>query len=116
MTRHLYYLQLRRDVLEERIQVNEDQALSLAALALQAEYDDYDADQHGRNYFMTEHYLPPRVLRSVGSVYARDNLPPLHQQHIGLDQTEAEFTFMKVISMILKTLSFNRLCIWYEPS
>ncbi len=97
MTRHLYYLQMRRDVLEERIQLTADQALNLAALALEAEYDDYEASNHGRNYFMTEHYLPPRVLRSLGSVYVRDNLPALHEQHNGLEQTDAEFQFMKVL-------------------
>lgn len=41
LTRHQYYLQLRRDVLEDRVYCNEETALFLAALALQAEFGDY---------------------------------------------------------------------------
>ena len=35
VTRHLFYLQLRRDILEENVHCDEEQALRLAALALQ---------------------------------------------------------------------------------
>lgn len=41
LTRHQYYLQLRRDVLEDRVYCTEETALFLAALALQAEFGDY---------------------------------------------------------------------------
>ena len=99
MTRHLFYLQLRRDILEERAMVNEDQAMSLAAVALQSEYDDYDPSTCTRNYFMPEHYLPPRILRSLGSVYVRDNLPALHKEQQGQDQIEAEHRFMDVSAL-----------------
>uniref|UniRef100_A0A8C2WU68 FERM and PDZ domain containing 2 n=1 Tax=Cyclopterus lumpus TaxID=8103 RepID=A0A8C2WU68_CYCLU len=41
LTRHQYYLQLRRDLLEDRLHCNEETGLFLAALALQAEFGDY---------------------------------------------------------------------------
>ena len=66
MTQHQLYLQLRRDLLEDRVRCNEEQALALAAIALQAEYDDHQISHNLRNYFATEHYIPPRILRKTG--------------------------------------------------
>lgn len=40
LTRHQYYLQLRRDILENRLPCNEETGLLLGALALQAEFGD----------------------------------------------------------------------------
>ena len=66
MTEHQYYLQLRRDLLEERVRCSEDQALTMAALALQAEFDDHNMSRTRKNYFAVEHYLPPGILRRTG--------------------------------------------------
>lgn len=44
LTCHQYYLQLRRDLLEERLHCEEEAALLLASLALQAEYGDYQPE------------------------------------------------------------------------
>lgn len=41
LTRHQYYLQLRKDILEDRLYCNEETGLFLIALALQAEFGDY---------------------------------------------------------------------------
>ncbi|CAB1343357.1 unnamed protein product, partial [Coregonus sp. 'balchen'] len=41
VTRHQYYLQLRKDILEDRLYCNEETGMFLAALALQAEFGDY---------------------------------------------------------------------------
>uniref|UniRef100_A0A4W5MTZ0 FERM domain-containing protein n=1 Tax=Hucho hucho TaxID=62062 RepID=A0A4W5MTZ0_9TELE len=40
LTRHQYYLQLRKDILEDRLSCHEETGLYLGALALQAEYGD----------------------------------------------------------------------------
>ncbi len=66
MTQHQLYLQLRRDLLEDRIRCTEQQAMALAALAMQVEFDDYAISHKMRNYFATEHYIPPRTLRKTG--------------------------------------------------
>lgn len=44
LTCHQYYLQLRRDLLEERLHCDDETALLLASLALQAEYGDYQPE------------------------------------------------------------------------
>lgn len=44
LTKHQYYLQLRKDVLEERMRCNTEDAMLLASLALQAEFSDYQPE------------------------------------------------------------------------
>lgn len=44
MTKHQYYLQLRKDVLEERMHCDTENAVLLASLALQAEFSDYQPE------------------------------------------------------------------------
>lgn len=44
LTCHQHYLQLRKDLLEERLHCDEETALLLASLALQAEYGDHQAE------------------------------------------------------------------------
>ena len=41
LTRHQYFLQMRKDILEDRLHCNEETGMFLAALALQAEFGDY---------------------------------------------------------------------------
>lgn len=49
LTRHQYYLQLRKDILEDRLYCNEETGLFLVALALQAEFGDYMPEVPKRN-------------------------------------------------------------------
>uniref|UniRef100_A0A8C6KKB2 Protein tyrosine phosphatase non-receptor type 13 n=1 Tax=Nothobranchius furzeri TaxID=105023 RepID=A0A8C6KKB2_NOTFU len=95
MTKHQYYLQLRRDILEERIRCNTDHALLLASLALQAEFGDYQPECHGKTYFRLEHYLPASVLDKVDQMTLREELPKLHSNFYGASDAEAEFEFLK---------------------
>lgn len=44
MTKHQYYLQLRKDILEERMRCDIDNAMILPSLALQAEFGDYQPE------------------------------------------------------------------------
>ena len=95
-TKHQLYLQLRRDLLEERCHCDETKALALAGLALQAEYGDYSLETMGRNYFVPEHYFPGRAVKRLGSAYIRDSTPEAHMGAKGLTETEAEIEFIKV--------------------
>lgn len=44
MTKHQYYLQLRKDILEERVRCDLENAMILSSLALQAEFGDYQTE------------------------------------------------------------------------
>ena len=92
LTRHLYYLQLRRDILEERAHCPDDQAMVLAGLALQAEYGDWHDKSRSA---APEHYIAPTILKRLGRSYVRDHLPDYHNKVSGYSDVEAEFRYMK---------------------
>uniref|UniRef100_A0A3B3D762 Protein tyrosine phosphatase non-receptor type 13 n=1 Tax=Oryzias melastigma TaxID=30732 RepID=A0A3B3D762_ORYME len=96
MTKHQYYLQLRKDILEERMRCETENAMLLASLALQAEFGDYQPELHGKTYFRLEHYLPVSVLDKVDQTTLREELPILHSNYYGASDSEAEFEFLKV--------------------
>ncbi|XP_035523724.1 tyrosine-protein phosphatase non-receptor type 13 isoform X1 [Morone saxatilis] len=95
MTKHQYYLQLRKDILEERMRCDTENAMLLASLALQAEFSDYQPELHGKTYFRLEHYLPVSVLDKVNQTAIKEELPKLHINYFGASDTEAEFEFLK---------------------
>ncbi|XP_014842866.1 PREDICTED: tyrosine-protein phosphatase non-receptor type 13 isoform X3 [Poecilia mexicana] len=95
MTKHQHYLQLRKDILEERMRCNTENALLLASLALQAEFGDYQPELHGKTYFRLEHYLPVSILDKVDQTTLREELPKLHSNYYGASESEAEFEFLK---------------------
>ncbi|XP_023264402.1 tyrosine-protein phosphatase non-receptor type 13 isoform X3 [Seriola lalandi dorsalis] len=96
MTKHQYYLQLRKDILEERVRCDTENAMLLASLALQAEFSDYQPELHGKTYFRLEHYLPVSILDKVDQTTIKEELPKLHSNYYGASESEAEFEFLKV--------------------
>ncbi|XP_026365572.2 tyrosine-protein phosphatase non-receptor type 13 isoform X9 [Ursus arctos] len=96
LTCHQYYLQLRKDILEERMHCDDETSLLLASLALQAEYGDYQPEVHGVSYFRLEHYLPPRVMDKLDLSYVKEELPKLHNTYVGASEKETELEFLKV--------------------
>uniref|UniRef100_A0A2K6NVT1 Tyrosine-protein phosphatase non-receptor type 13 n=1 Tax=Rhinopithecus roxellana TaxID=61622 RepID=A0A2K6NVT1_RHIRO len=96
LTCHQYYLQLRKDILEERMHCDDETSLLLASLALQAEYGDYQPEVHGVSYFRMEHYLPARVMEKLDLSYIKEELPKLHSTYVGASEKETELEFLKV--------------------
>ncbi|KAG8134361.1 hypothetical protein E2320_007483 [Naja naja] len=96
LTYHQYYLQLRKDLLEEKIHCDDETALLLASLALQAEYGDYQDEVHGLSYFRTEHYLPARVIENLELPNVKEELPKLHSTYASASENEAEIEFLKI--------------------
>ncbi|XP_072261558.1 tyrosine-protein phosphatase non-receptor type 13 isoform X4 [Pyxicephalus adspersus] len=96
LTCHQYYLQQRKDILDERLHCDDEASLLLASLALQAEYGDYQQEVHGLGYFRLEHYLPARVIEKMDLSYMKEELPRLHSTYTGASEREAELEFLKV--------------------
>ncbi|XP_018431695.1 PREDICTED: tyrosine-protein phosphatase non-receptor type 13 [Nanorana parkeri] len=96
LTCHQYYLQQRKDILEERLHCDDEAALLLASLALQAEYGDYQQEVHGLAYFRLEHYLPARVIEKMDLSYMKEELSRLHSTYTGASERETELEFLKV--------------------
>uniref|UniRef100_UPI003AAC9320 tyrosine-protein phosphatase non-receptor type 13 n=1 Tax=Centroberyx gerrardi TaxID=166262 RepID=UPI003AAC9320 len=96
LTRHQYYLQLRKDILEDRLYCNEETGLFLAALALQAEFGDYMPELYGRNYYQPEHYVSKRMLERLALPSLKEELPRLHASHAQMLPEEAETEYLKI--------------------
>ncbi|KAF1375768.1 hypothetical protein PFLUV_G00223610 [Perca fluviatilis] len=100
LTRHQYYLQLRKDLLEDRLYCNEETGLFLAALALQAEFGDYMPELYGKNYYQPEHYVSKRMLEKLALPNVKEELPRLHASHAQLLPEEAETEYLKIAQQL----------------
>lgn len=58
--RYHYYLQLKSDILEDRVHCNSRQATVLASYSMQAEFGNYDAERH-RTEFLQQYTFFPKV-------------------------------------------------------
>ncbi|NXS96874.1 FRPD2 protein, partial [Jacana jacana] len=96
LTRHQFYLQLRKDILEERLYCNDETALKLGALALQAELGNYASEMHGKSYFRVEDYIPASRIEKMTLAYVQRELAKLHRMNRSLFEDEAELEFLKV--------------------
>lgn len=99
--KHQLYLQLRRDLLEARINgLTQNMYLSLAGMALQVEFGDFSEDIHGDDeYFMLEHYLPNHMLLE-GRESSRKSLVKVHRAHLGQSQSKTEMKFCREIQRL----------------
>ncbi|XP_067136231.1 tyrosine-protein phosphatase non-receptor type 13-like [Centruroides vittatus] len=97
--RHQYYLQFRRDLLEERIYCDDNEAMNLAGFALQAEFGNFDKVVH-KNYFLLEHYLPQRIIHEMDRSEAKEKLTELHGIHYGLSKEISELEFMQGVQKL----------------
>ncbi|XP_061083588.1 tyrosine-protein phosphatase non-receptor type 13 [Conger conger] len=100
LTRHQYYLQLRKDILEDRLHCNEETGLLLGALALQAEYGDYMPEVYGKNYFQPEQYVSKAVLGKMALHCLKEELPRQHANNAQMLPEEAELEFLKVAQQL----------------
>ncbi|XP_055085580.1 FERM and PDZ domain-containing protein 2 [Periophthalmus magnuspinnatus] len=98
-TRHQYYLQLRRDLLEDRLACHEETALYLGALALQAEYGDC-TEMYGRNYYRPDQYVCKSVMEKRALPYIQEELLRLHTNNAQMLTEESELEFLKVCQQL----------------
>ncbi|XP_016368746.1 tyrosine-protein phosphatase non-receptor type 13 [Sinocyclocheilus rhinocerous] len=100
LTRHQYYLQLRRDILDDRLPCNEETCLFLGALALQAEFGDSMPEVWGKNYYQPEHYVSKSVLQKMAMPCLKQELLRLHANNANMSAEEAELEFLKSIQQL----------------
>jgi len=96
---HWLYLQLRKDVLEQRWTVTVVEEIGLAALALSIEFGTFQRKIHGGgSYFDIDHYLSENAQRSAsGAQSVMQTLERLHQQIPAVDRRVAHTTFIRKI-------------------
>ncbi|XP_060096960.1 FERM and PDZ domain-containing protein 2 [Heteronotia binoei] len=91
-TRHQFYLQLRKDLLEERLLCGDEIVLQLGALALQAEMGAYAPETH----YSVEDYVPGSRIEKMGLEHIQGELARLRQVTLSLLGQQAELEFLKV--------------------
>ncbi|XP_057601981.1 FERM, ARHGEF and pleckstrin domain-containing protein 2 isoform X2 [Hippopotamus amphibius kiboko] len=87
-TRYLFALQLKRDLLEERLTCTDTTAALLASHLLQAEIGDYD-EALDREHLQAREYLP-RQERALGRILQ------FHRQHAGQTPAESDFQVLEI--------------------
>ncbi|XP_030248859.1 tyrosine-protein phosphatase non-receptor type 3 isoform X2 [Sparus aurata] len=86
-TRHLYFLQIRSDIREGRLQCPLSAAVVLASYAVQSEMGDHSPSRLP-GYISKCHFIPEQDEDFLSKV------EDLHPQHKGLKQSEAELCFL----------------------
>ncbi|KAM8734043.1 tyrosine-protein phosphatase non-receptor type 3 isoform 1-T2 [Acanthopagrus schlegelii] len=86
-TRHLYFLQIRSDIREGRLQCPLSAAVVLASYAVQSEMGDHNPSRLP-GYISKCHFIPEQDEDFLSKV------EDLHPQHKGLKQSEAELCFL----------------------
>ncbi|XP_041649380.1 tyrosine-protein phosphatase non-receptor type 3 [Cheilinus undulatus] len=86
-TRHLYFLQIRSDIREGRLQCPLSAAVVLASYAVQSEMGDH-CPSRLPGYLSKCHFIPQQDEDFLSKV------EDLHPQHKGLKQSEAELCFL----------------------
>ncbi|XP_074089190.1 FERM and PDZ domain-containing protein 2-like isoform X1 [Macrotis lagotis] len=96
LTRHQFYLQLRKDILEERIYCNDEMLLQLGALALQVEFGNYSPEAEGKHYFLVEDYIPASLIERMTAPCVQLEISKMHRCHGPLSRGEVELEFLKL--------------------
>ncbi|KAJ4433507.1 hypothetical protein ANN_15816 [Periplaneta americana] len=112
--KHLLYLQLRRSLLEQQIQCDMNQHVSLSGLALQSEFGDYSDQEHGSgDYFLLEHYIPESLLtQHEDGNSLKTRMKILHKERCGLDPGRAEEIYITLVQMMKGYSSHYYNAIW----
>ncbi|KAM4689168.1 tyrosine-protein phosphatase non-receptor type 3 [Discoglossus pictus] len=95
-TRHLYFLQLKSDILDGRLSCPLNSAVVLASYAVQSDLGDFNPSLHLPGYLLDTFFIPSQDNDFITKVES------LHIQHSGLGQTEAESCYIN----IARTLEF----------
>lgn len=95
VTRHLYYLQLKENVLKYNHLYNEEKCFQLVSYALQADYGNYIPEKHSTGYFDPRQYFPAWILKKRGATYLQDNCPLVHRDLHNITRTDAELKYVR---------------------
>ncbi|XP_040033289.1 FERM and PDZ domain-containing protein 2 isoform X1 [Gasterosteus aculeatus] len=99
-TCHQYYLQLRRDLLEDQLSCHEETALYLGALALQSECGDCMPEVYGKNYYRPNQYVSKSVMEKRALPLIQAELLRLHANNAQMLTDESELEFLKVCQQL----------------
>ncbi|ESO87708.1 hypothetical protein LOTGIDRAFT_127244 [Lottia gigantea] len=99
VTRHLFYLQLKENVLQYNNITSEEKCFQMVGNALQADFGSYTPDKHQDGYFDPRVYFPAWIVAKRGMDYILQNAPKIHQENRNLTRPDAELKYIKEASI-----------------
>ncbi|XP_023322945.1 band 4.1-like protein 4 [Eurytemora carolleeae] len=94
ITRYQFYLQVKLDILQGRLPVQEELSTELAALALQSELGDYDGSRHSRGYSSEFRFL------ATQSEDMEQRIEDIHRRLVGLQPAQAENRYLEKVKWL----------------
>ncbi|KAM4046390.1 merlin-like isoform 1-T3 [Anomaloglossus baeobatrachus] len=98
ITQHLFFLQVKKQILDEEILCSPEASVLLASYAVQAKYGDYNPSIHQPGFLSQEELLPKRVLQQyqMTSEMWQDKITAWYAEHRGSAREEAEINYLKI--------------------
>ncbi|XP_058141964.1 merlin-like isoform X2 [Dasypus novemcinctus] len=98
ITQHLFFLQVKKQILDEEIYCSPEASVLLASYAIQAKYGDYDANLHKPGFLAQVELLPQRVLRQyqMTADMWEEKITAWYAEHRGTARDEAEMNYLKI--------------------
>ncbi|XP_040603651.1 FERM and PDZ domain-containing protein 2 isoform X2 [Mesocricetus auratus] len=100
LTRHQFYLQLRKDILEERLYCNDETLLQLGVLALQAEFGSYPKEMERKAYFRIQDYIPARLIERMTAIRVQVEISEMHRLSSAPCGEDAELEFLEIVQQL----------------
>ncbi|EMP41077.1 Merlin [Chelonia mydas] len=98
ITQHLFFLQVKKQILDEEIYCSPEATVLLASYAVQAKYGDYDPNFHVPGFLAQEELLPKRVLRQyqMTADMWEEKISAWYAEHRGIARDEAKMNYLKI--------------------
>ncbi|XP_043861516.1 merlin-like [Dromiciops gliroides] len=98
ITQHLFFLQVKKQILDEEIHCSPEVTVLLASYAVQAKYGDYDPNFHKPGFLIQDELLPKRVLKQYQMTVHmwEEKITAWYAEHRGIARDEAEMNYLKI--------------------
>uniref|UniRef100_A0A8C6PMM0 NF2, moesin-ezrin-radixin like (MERLIN) tumor suppressor n=1 Tax=Nothobranchius furzeri TaxID=105023 RepID=A0A8C6PMM0_NOTFU len=98
ITQRLFFLQVKKKILEEEIHCPPEASVLLASYAVHAKYGDYDPNVHEPGFLAEEELLPKRVINlyQMTAEMWEERITVCYAEHRGRTRDEAEMEYLKI--------------------
>ncbi|XP_056281992.1 ezrin a [Pseudoliparis swirei] len=98
VTRRLFFLQVKEDILGEEIYCPPESAVLLASYAIQAKYGEQEKSAQKPGYLASEHLLPKRVLEQhkLSKEQWEERIQIWHEEHRSMLKEESMIEYLKI--------------------
>ena len=98
VTQHLFFLQIKDQILNMKIYCPPEASVLLASYAVQAKYGDYDETTYQPGLLASEELLPQRVIDQYQMTREmwEEKIKDWYADHRGMSRDEAEMEYLKI--------------------